>query len=115
MRMFGMSLVLSVAAIACLVAPCGSQGGTNSEATIRVDGFDRTYLVHRPAGSNSGKALPVVMMFHGRGSSSSSAANDFGWIEKFDKEGFLIVFPQALPIDSARSPGSPLPADFIHG
>jgi polyhydroxybutyrate depolymerase len=115
MRMFGMSLVLSVAAIACLVAPCGSQGGTNSEATIRVDGFDRTYLVHRPAGFNSGKALPVVMMLHGRGSSSSSAANDFGWIEKSDKEGFLIVFPQALPIDPARSPGSPLPADFIHG
>lgn len=108
-------LALSVATIACLVTPCGAQRKTDAEVTIHVDGFDRTYLIHRPARSNPAKVLPIVMMLHGRGSSSSSAARDFGWIRKSDKEGFIIVFPQALPIDPARPPGSPLPANFLRG
>jgi predicted peptidase len=108
-------LALSVAAIACVGTPGGSQRASDVEVTIRVDGLDRTYLVHRPSGFNSSKALPMVMMLHGRGGSSHLAAHDFGWIEKSDQEGFLIVFPQALPIDPARPSGSTLPANFIRG
>ncbi|HMH12130.1 MAG TPA: hypothetical protein VK578_03390 [Edaphobacter sp.] len=113
--MSGIFLAFLVVVVASGATPCVSQMVTDVEATIHVDGLDRTYLVHCPLGFNSVKKLPVVMMLHGRGSSSHSTAHDFGWIEKSDKEGFLIVFPQALPIDPARSSGSPLPANFIHG
>jgi polyhydroxybutyrate depolymerase len=115
MRMSGILLALAVAAITCVGTARGSQKVTDVEPTIHIDGFDRTYLAHRPAGFNSSKALPVVMMLHGRGGSSHLAGYDFGWIEKSDKEGFIIVFPQALPIDPARPSGSPLPENFIRG
>lgn len=108
-------LALSVAAVACVAMPSGSPKVTDVEVSIHVDGFVRTYLVHRPPGFNSSKELPAVMMLHGRGGSSHLAAHDFGWVEKSDKEGFMIVFPQALPIDPARPSGSPLPANFIRG
>jgi poly(3-hydroxybutyrate) depolymerase len=39
------------------------------------------------------------MMLHGRGGSSHLAAHDFGWIEKSDKEGFMIVSVWPSPLD----------------
>jgi polyhydroxybutyrate depolymerase len=80
--------------------------------TIYIDHFERSYLVHIPLGSYSANR-PVVMMLHGRGGTAQSAADDFGWIQKADQEGFIVVFPQALPIDPARPFGASLPGDLI--
>ena len=85
MRISTILLALSVVAVACVGMPCGSQKATDVEVTIHIDGFARTYLVHRPPGFNCSKEMPVVMMLHGRGGSSRIAAHDFGWIEKSDK------------------------------
>ena len=74
-----------------------------TERTLHVDGFARTYLVHTPPGS-PGSRRPVVMMLHGRGGSSQSAARDFGWLAKADQMGFIVVFPQALPADPLVPP-----------
>lgn len=115
MRISPILLAHSVVAVACVAMPSGSQKVTDVQVTIHVDGFVRTYLVHRPRGFDSSKELPVVMMLHGRGSSSHLAAHDFGWVEKSDKEGFMIVFPQALPIDPARPSGPQLPTNFTRG
>jgi polyhydroxybutyrate depolymerase len=41
--------------------------------------------------------MPVVIMLHGGGGTSKSAIRATGWIEKADKEGFLAVFPNAIP------------------
>ncbi len=79
--------------------------------TLRIEGFERSYLIHVPRGITH--RVPVVMMLHGRGGTSDSAANDFGWVEKADQEGFLAVFPQALPIDPARPSGTKLPENFM--
>ena len=49
MRISSDLLALSAAAVACVGTPCGSQKVTDVEATIHVDGFDRTYLVHPPS------------------------------------------------------------------
>lgn len=103
MRMSGIVLVLSVATSTCVGTVCGSQKVTDVEATIHINGFDRTYLVHRPPGFNSSKALTVVMMLHGRGGSSHLAARDFGWIEKSDKEGLPCCFPSSLTNRSGSS------------
>jgi poly(3-hydroxybutyrate) depolymerase len=90
-----------------VATPTPSRNLTDVETTVHVDGFDRTYLVHLPHGTTFTSRLPIVVMLHGRGSSSRSAARDFGWIEKADREGFIVVFPQALPIDPARPAGAP--------
>jgi hypothetical protein len=52
-------------------------------------------------------------MLHGRGGTSVSAARDFGWIEKADKQQFIVVFPQALPVDPARPLGASIPNGLI--
>jgi poly(3-hydroxybutyrate) depolymerase len=98
MRILSILLLLSAMATASVATPAPSQSLADVETTIHVDGFDRTYLIHFPHGTTSTKRLAVVMMVHGRGSSSRSTAHDFGWIEKADTEGSIVVFPQALPI-----------------
>lgn len=115
MRIPSIWVLLAAVATASVAAPGRSQHLANAELAIHVDGFDRTYLVHLPRDTISRSKRPVVMMLHGRGGSSRSAAHDFGWIEKADKEGFIVVFPPALPIDPARPSGEPLPANFIRG
>ena len=58
----------------CAETPVHSENQTDTR-TIQVDGFERSYLVHVPGG-------PVVMMLHGRGGTSVSAAHDFGAVSR---------------------------------
>lgn len=113
MRIANAFLVVWVVASACMATPSHSQNVPDRVINVRVDGFDRTYLVHLPRGKASLRKLPVVMMLHGRGATSQIAARDFGWIEKADQNGFITIFPQALPIDPARPSGSALPENYF--
>jgi polyhydroxybutyrate depolymerase len=54
-------------------------------------------------------------MLHGRGSTKEQAAKEFGWIELADKQGFLAVFPQALPIIPTLAAGTPAPPSVPSG
>src|SRR5258706_5374435 len=107
-------LVLSVmtSASLCPITPISSESQRDITRTIHIDGFERTYLLHLPPRTHSITKLPLLIMLHGRGASSQSDANDIGWTEKEDKEGFIVVFPQALPFDPARPNGVRLPDDF---
>jgi polyhydroxybutyrate depolymerase len=89
-----------------------SAGLTDLKPIISIDGFERTYLVHLPPKIHSANKRPIVMMLHGRGGTSESAANEFGWTEKADQNGFIAVFPQALPFDPAQPAGIRLPDDL---
>src|SRR5580700_664947 len=61
-----------------------------------VDGYSRRYTIHIPP--NVGRRPPVVFMLHGRGGTKEQAEGEFGWRELADRESFIAVFPQALPI-----------------
>ena len=63
---------------------------------LTVDGYSRSYTIHIPP--NVGQRPPVVFMLHGRGGTKEQAAAEFGWRELADRERFIAVFPQALPI-----------------
>lgn len=54
---------------------------------------DRKYLLHIPAGYSPAKPVPLVLFFHGGGGHMEQAADDYGWREKSDKEGFIVAFP----------------------
>lgn len=75
--------------------------------TIRVGERDRRYVVHVPAGYDSKRSAPVVIMLHGAGGSAWGAARETGWIAKSDEAGFLLIFPEAMRPDPSR------PAQFL--
>ncbi len=83
-------------------APGKPLGPGDHAMKLRVGGLDRRYLVHVPPGGDSSGPLPVVIMFHGGGGTARGAMRETDWALKADREGFLAVFPEALPPDPAR-------------
>ena len=62
------------------------------ECSLKHEGRERTYLLHVPAQHDGTKPLPLVMFFHGGMGTAKHAAEAYGWNEKADKEGFLVVY-----------------------
>jgi len=75
--------------------------GSHTLAII-VDGLERTYIVHVPATYRPKTPSPLVIMLHGGGGTARAAMWETGWAEKADKEGFLVVFPNAMARDPSR-------------
>jgi len=106
-RIFSISFVAVIALATTRIAgAAGPQPGDHKES-IKFGGYDRTFLVHVPSHSGGSSKLPVVMMLHGAGGSPEGAARETGWSIEADKEGFIAVYPEAMP-------GRPeLPASFL--
>lgn len=64
--------------------------------TISVDGVEREYFVHVPAGYTGNTATPVVIMFHGTGQTGAQFYDISGWKEVGESENILTVFPSSL-------------------
>jgi len=67
----------------------------NGELTLEHDGVTREYLVHVPESYDGSSPVPLVVDMHGL-TSSAAAQSRFGWREKADEEGFIVVHPQGL-------------------
>ncbi|WP_431043163.1 alpha/beta hydrolase family esterase [Streptomyces sp. P1-3] len=83
-------------------APAGSSshgGGTAAAAGtrehVRVDGGTREYLLHRP-GTNGGGPRPLVIAFHGRGSSAEKMREQSRLDKAAKARGMLIAYPEGL-------------------
>lgn len=63
--------------------------------------ISRRYLIHVPT-TNSTQPMPLVLVLHGAGGTAENAAKNYGWLQKSDSESFLVVFPEATPIDLNR-------------
>jgi hypothetical protein len=66
---------------------------------LQVDGLERRYLVYAPAGTPSAQRLPVVIMLHGAGATARWTLAETGWNVKAEDAGFLVVLPEALPVN----------------
>ena len=95
-------LILITCAGACAAQAGKRPGSVDYTLMIKAGGLDRHYLAHVPNGAGEGKAVPVVMMFHGAGGSGRGAMRETGWAQKADKEGFIAVFPDAMPPDPTQ-------------
>src|SRR3990167_1552437 len=64
--------------------------------SMTVDGRERTYLLHIPAGFDAAKKYPLVLGFHGGNGTGEKFARQTGFKEKADAEGFIAVFPDGI-------------------
>lgn len=72
-------------------------------STLKVDGLERSFIVHTPPGYSQLSSLPVVIMLHGGGGTAEGAIRETGWDKKADQANFIAVFPEGLP----RNPNAP--------
>jgi len=109
----GMMALFVVATLLVSRAVVQAAGGAASppvagdhDRTLPFGGTQRTYRVHVPAGFDPAKAgpLPLVLMLHGAGGDGAKAEEQTDWNVKADHEGFLVVFPDALPAAPDRIP-----------
>lgn len=76
-----------------------AQGAANRFAagdhtvSLRYDGRVRTYIVHVPRAAASGRALPVVLAFHGGGGEAEGFKEYAGLDAVAEREGFVVAYP----------------------
>lgn len=72
------------------------------ELALTHGGVQRVYRAHVPAGARGPAAL--VVMLHGGGGDAPSVMRQTGWGRLAEREGFVVAFGQALPVNPrARS------------
>ena len=72
--------------------------------TIKVDGRERTYLVHRPSTIDPDDGTSLVVVLHGGFGSAAQARQSYGWDVKADAEHFVVAYPNG--IDKAWNAGT---------
>ncbi|MBN2386990.1 MAG: prolyl oligopeptidase family serine peptidase [Anaerolineales bacterium] len=100
-KFFVAALILSVAACG-RVAPSPAatlQAGTE-ERTLTIDGLERTYLLHVPAGLDASQPLALVLLFHGFQESGNSVRLLSGMDRTADSNGFLVAYPDGTGFTS---------------
>jgi polyhydroxybutyrate depolymerase len=73
-----------------------AQAGTHPLNLMSAE-RERRCIVHVPARCTPDTTHPLVLFFHGGGGTAQSAMDETGWIQKADREGFVVVFPEGTP------------------
>lgn len=89
------ALILTALLSVSRASPMEAQEGAGEtlEQSIDVNGVERTYRVHRPAGVESLTNLPVLIVLHGGGGNGRQFERTSGISALSDQEGFIAVYP----------------------
>ncbi len=68
----------------------------NLRGSMQVDGRERTYLAHVPPSYGGDRAVPLVLVLHGRLGDGRGTAELTQFDRVSDKHGFLVVYPDGL-------------------
>jgi polyhydroxybutyrate depolymerase len=68
-------------------------GAGDHVRTLRIGNLDRRYRIHIPKTYDSGKATPVLVVYHGGGGNPESMIRLTGMNAKSDEAGFLVAYP----------------------
>lgn len=102
--MLNFRLIKLIIVVSCFLTACSKDDNKPGDKPFSIngslvqDGKTRNYLVHLPTAyyDNSNK-LPLVLGFHGGGGSPENFQDQSNLNTKADAEGFIIVYPEALP------------------
>ena len=78
------------------VTPLPTLQPGDSEHNVTVNGIERSYVLHTPAGMDGVQPTPIVFMFHGFQENPSTAQLMTGWNDVSDQHGFLVVYPAGI-------------------
>lgn len=94
----------SADAVTC---PSPRRLGGNTSETLQVGSTSRTYVLHIPPTYNGMKPVPLVVDFHGIGSSGASESSSSPYPAVTDPEGVIMAFPDGMkgPIGTAWNMG----------
>jgi len=101
-------LVSCVLVALTFVATGGAAAQDLSQSAV-IDERTRQWLVHLPSGYHAGKSVPLVVAFHGHGSSAANMARLTKLDAVADKLGFIVVYAQG--VDRSWAAGVDSPAD----
>lgn len=64
--------------------------------SLQYGGLTRKYLLHVPSVYEKSKPTPLILAFHGGMGTAEIMAENYDWIPKSDKEGFIVAFPNGV-------------------
>jgi polyhydroxybutyrate depolymerase len=74
--------------------PSGSLAAGDHSLSIRHDGRQRDFFVHVPPAVRDGRALPVLLAFHGGGGEANGFRAYAGLDSVADRAGLIVVYPE---------------------
>lgn len=69
------------------------------KGSITLQGHERTFKYYIPNSYSSGKPVPLLFSFHGRGSHAEKQIQLTNFDQLAEKEGFIAVFPNSAEIN----------------
>jgi polyhydroxybutyrate depolymerase len=66
------------------------------QRTINVAGIKRTFLIHVPSSFQSGKTVPLIMVFHGGFGDGARMVRVTQFNPISDREDFIVVYPNGI-------------------
>lgn len=98
--------VVGTLGILMLVTACGDEQGRAFLGTVAVGDTTRSFVLFVPPESRLGSAAPLLLAFHGGGSTGSAMRAVAGLDRLADEDGFLVAYPDAVdgtwvPADTA--------------
>lgn len=85
-----------IAGILANITMTGSATAASHQHTISIDGYNRTYLLYRPASLSRQSPVPLVIMLHGGLGIGAQAEKAYGWDEEADTGGFIVAYPDGI-------------------
>lgn len=89
--------ILSCSAILIVLgaAACGGDEGQSVLGSVAVGDTTRTFVLHVPPDNRLTDAVPLLLVFHGSGSSGAAMQQIAGLDRLADELGFLVAYPDA--------------------
>jgi polyhydroxybutyrate depolymerase len=82
----------------CVVAACVRQGEGTSvvvQGSIPVGDTLRTFVLYAPPAARQDRPVPLLLAFHGSGSTGAAMRREAGFDTIAAREGFLVAYPDA--------------------
>ncbi|HET8936676.1 MAG TPA: PHB depolymerase family esterase [Polyangiales bacterium] len=68
----------------------------DNRKTLMHGGRERRFSVYVPSSITGGMRVPLVLDFHGNGSTGAQEQSGSGWRQKADAEHFIVVYPDGI-------------------